>query len=239
MGQNKPEHVFILAAGKGTRLRPHTHTMPKPMVPINGRPILDYCLEKLKIEDVKKITINTSYLGDRIKDYVAECTGLNITLSAEEELLETGGGVKKSLNTMENKDFYLINGDAIWDDPPSKSSLNILADAWNPEIMDILLLLQPVATMTLTRGIGDYNLNENNQAVRSLDQSGAYMFAGIRIVNPRVFDDSPDGAFSFLQLMDKAQEQGRLYGVPHEGMFHHISTPEDLEAVNASMKAGE
>lgn len=231
-----PEYAFILAAGEGTRLRPYTDTMPKPMVPVNGRPLIEYTLDKLKEVGVKHVTINIFYLGDRIKKFVKEYKGLNITISEEESLLNTGGGVKNALDTMGGKPFYLINGDALWEDTKS-SALYSLASIWNNLDMDILLLLQPTKNMTLTHGVGDYNINQNNKVVRALNQDGQYMFGGIRIVNPSVFNDAADDAFSFLQLMDEAEKQNRLSAVVHDGEWHHISTPEELDRVNQAFMA--
>lgn len=232
---NKPDHAFILAAGKGTRLRPYTDDCPKPLVAINGRPILDYTLDKLQETGVSNVTINLNYLGDRIKTYLNACTEPKITFSVETEHLETGGGVKKALHTMDNKPFYLINGDALWTEGTSGSALDRLAIDWNSEKMDILLLLQPVNSMNLTHGVGDYDLTPEGQAVRSIDKSGAYMFTGIRISSSNIFEGTPNGAFSFRYLMDTAQEKGRLHGLIHDGEWHHISTPEDLERVSKAM----
>ena len=97
--------------------------------------------------------------------------------------------------------------------------------------MDILILLQPVETMTTSKGVGDYTLAPNGLAKRSLDQTGTHMFTSMRINHPRIFDSAPDMPFSYLDLLDKAQAQGRLYGVTHHGVWHHISTPDDLSAV--------
>ena len=101
------------------------------------------------------------------------------------------------------------------------------------------MLLQPVDTMALTEGVGDYDLDENGQAIRSLDKTGAYMFTSIRINAPHIFDGAPDGPFNYRDLMDKAQEKGRLHGIVHSGKWHHISTPEDLEAVNKSYECAQ
>ena len=228
----KPEYAFILAAGKGTRLRPYTDTMPKPLVPVNGRPLIAYTLDKLKEAGVKYVTINTHYLGDRIKNYVSDYTGLTITISEEIDLLDTGGGVKKALDTMQGQPFYLINGDALWSDKDT-SALERLYMNWDVKTTDILLLLQDKNEMSLTQGVGDYNLKGNQNAVRALDKTGQYMFGGIRIVSPHMFDNASNGAFSFLELMDKAEQDGRLKAIVHDGDWHHISTPQDLEQVNA------
>jgi MurNAc alpha-1-phosphate uridylyltransferase len=235
--QNKPDHAFILAAGQGKRLRPYTDTMPKPMVPVNGRPIIDYTVEKLLREGIKNITINLFYLGDRIENYFSGRQDCNFYFSKETALLDTGGGIKAALPSMGNNPFYIINGDAFWSDPAGETSLNALAEMWRPDDMDILLLLQPVKTMTLTQGVGDYDLDAQGRAVRARDKNGQYMFAGIRIAKPDIFAESPKGAFSFLELMDKAEAQGRLYGHVHQGEWHHISTPEDLERVNQALGA--
>lgn len=235
MIQNKPKYAFILAAGKGSRLRPYTDTMPKPMVPVHGQPILDHTLEKLVQAGVENVTINLNYLGDRIKNYYEGRSHPKITFSEETELLDTGGGVKYALETMQGQPFYLINGDAFWTDLLDRdSALDALATAWDPQKMDILLLLQPLERMVLTHGVGDYDLNEDGTAVRALNKTGAYMFGGIRIVSPHIFEGIEEDIFSFLKLMDKAQEQGRLYGVVHHGEWHHISTPEELERVNTA-----
>ncbi len=236
---DKPRHAFILAAGEGTRLRPYTDNCPKPLIPVNNRPILDYTLDKLEKSDVQNVTINLSYLGDRIEKHLSSRTTPKITFSKETELLNTGGGVKKALKTMKGKPFYLINGDAFWMDGKDKNALDRLAQTWNSNKMDILLLLQPVKEMILTEGIGDYDLTETGKAVRSKNRSGTYMFSGIRITKSTIFENTPDSSFSFLELMDRAEKEGRLYGLIHDGAWHHISTPKDLNRVNAAIATQE
>lgn len=236
-GNNKPNYAFILAAGKGTRLRPYTDDRPKPLVPVNGRAILDYTLDKLEEAGVNDVTINLYYLGDRIEKHLESRSKPAITFSKETELLDTGGGVKKALGNMKGENFYLINGDALWVDGKDPA-LDKLAKMWDPDTMDILLLLQPVSGMTLTKGVGDYDLDNDGKAVRAKNKDGAYMFGGIRITKSDIFKNTPEDAFSFLDLMDAAQEKGRLYGMVHDGQWHHISTPKDLENVNNAMAQG-
>ncbi len=227
-----PEHAFILAAGQGTRMRPHTDDKPKPMVTINNKPILEHTLEKLENAGVKNVTINLYYLGDRIEKHFKDRQAPVITFSHETELLETGGGVKFGLHTMADKPFYLINGDAFWDDTEELSALDQLAEAWDPDTMNILLLLQPASQMSSTKDVGDYNMTKDGRLTRTDDGSGQYIFTGIRITKPSALDNTPEGAFSFLECMDKAQEAGTLYGIEYKGEWHHISTPEDLDRVN-------
>lgn len=227
--------AFILAAGKGTRLRPYTDTLPKPMVSIAGKPIIDHLVGKLKEIEIKNVIINLFYLGDSIKDYFKNTKQPYLIFSDEDEILETGGGVKNALHHIKDDVFFLINGDAFWVDSDEESVLSTLNNQWNPEKMDILLLLQPVSEMKLTKGIGDYNISDNGRAVRSHDQSGDYMFAGVRLTKKSVFENTPNTPFSFLKLMDEAEKKGKLFGVVHQGDWHHISTANDLKAVNESL----
>ncbi len=233
-----PFKAFILAAGKGTRLRPYTDTVPKPMVEVGGISIIKRTLAKLAAEGVEEVVVNLHHLGDVLADHLKNVQEPRIILSPESELLETGGGVKKALQHFAGEPFYLINGDALWDEGEGAAALSRLAKVWDPTTMDMLLLLQPVNGMTLTNGVGDYTLRTDGHAIRALDKSGDYMFAGVRIVHPRLFEGSPDGAFSFLSLMDKAQQNGRLFGLAHSGAWHHISTPEELLRVDDAYRKG-
>lgn len=229
------ERAFILAAGQGTRLRPLTDRIPKPMVRIAGKPIIDYALDALDAAGVRDVVVNLHYKGEVLDSHLKSRKRPKITLSWEEHLLDTGGGVRKALNFFQNTPFYVLNGDALWQDGPDGSALERLARAWDPVRMDILLLLHPAARVP--GGTGDYDLLDDGQARRSSDKTGALMFAGIRIAHPRIFEGSPEGAFSFLTLMDQAQENGRLYGLAHDGLWHHISTPEDLARTDAAFRS--
>lgn len=230
-----PTHAFVLAAGLGTRLRPYTDTLPKPMVPVQCRPLIDYIFDHLKEAGVKNITVNLHHKADVLREFLPLRSDLNITQSYEEELLETGGGIKKALSTLGEEPFFIINGDAFWIDAPDNKTLAAMASAFEPDKMDMLLLLQPVDRMKLTKGVGDYDRKPDGQIVRSIERTGLFMFAGITLCHPRIFKDSPDGKFSMRVLMDKAQDVNRLYSVENPGDWHHISTPEDLEAVNQAM----
>ncbi len=237
MTKQKPRKAFILAAGKGTRLRPYTDTMPKPMVNVGSKAIIDWTLEHLREDGVTDVVVNLSHLGSVLEEHLNKWQGLpKIHLSWEDSLLETGGGVRKMIDFFGNDPFYLINGDALWTDGPEKTAFEALTTVWDAKTMDILLLLQPVSGMSLTKGVGDYVLSQEGRAQRALQRDGNFMFAGVRIVHPCVFNGTPaDTAFSFLELMDKAEKQGRLFGIAHDGEWHHISTPDDLKAVHDAL----
>ncbi|PJB72729.1 MAG: nucleotidyltransferase family protein [Alphaproteobacteria bacterium CG_4_9_14_3_um_filter_47_13] len=228
----KLDHAFILAAGKGTRLRPHTDFLPKPLVEVGGRSLIDRSLDRLIAAGVTNVTVNLHYMADILKAHLVKRTAPEITFSYEPELLDTGGGVKKALSTLGDQPFYVIAGDALWTDGLSGDSLLRLATHWNDKTMDILTYMQPLSSMILTAGSGDYNLAGDGKAVRSFDKTGTHMWTNIRINHPRIFEEMSEGAFSFLPLMDKAEKDGRLYALEHDGAWHHISTPADLARVN-------
>ncbi len=231
--------AFIMAAGMGKRLRPYTDTMPKPLVPVAGQPTIGHIIDHLVAAGIQDITVNLHYRADQLAAYLAERENSSLTIHTayEETLLDTGGGIKAQLHHFGNDPFYVINGDAYWIDGAQGNCFQRLRAAWRDADMDLLLLLQSIDRMILTDGVGDYAMATNGQLTRMRDQSGPYMFAGIRMCHPRLFKDTPDGTFGFLPLMDGAENAGRLYGLEHDGDWHHISTPEELERVEADIAA--
>lgn len=242
----KPDKAFILAAGLGTRLRPYTDQCPKPMVRVGGQSLIARALDRLRAAGVREVVVNLHYLAPVLKTHLEEYLeetrksdpGFALHFSFEPELLDTGGGVKNALAYFEgDTPFYVIAGDSLWEDAPGHDTLLRLAESWDGETMDILTLLQPLEAMKLTGGVGDYDLNEIGLPERRPDKGGRYMWTNIRLNHPRIYRDAPEGAFSFLALMDRAERQGRLHALVHEGAWHHISTPGDLERVDAHIAA--
>lgn len=228
------DKAFILAAGFGKRLRPLTLSRPKPMVTVHDKPMIDYAIEHFQTYGVQDFVVNTHHLPDILQNHLRQTYGSHVTILHEPEILETGGGLKNGLSLFDGQDFFVVNGDTIWADEPDKTALCRMADAWDPNKMDILMLLQPVSRMTVTHGVGDYDLDDQGRATRSHDQTGEYMFTSVRLNRSSIFEGTPDGAFSYLQLMDKAEREGRLFGLIHDGQWFHISTPQDLEDTEKS-----
>lgn len=235
--RQKPDHAFILAAGKGTRLRPYTDCLPKPLVTVGGRTLIERTLDKLEEAGVTHVTINLHYMADILESHLSSRRTPYISFSRETDLLDTGGGVKQALDMLGDKPFYVIAGDALWTDGPSGNALLRLARNWDDEKMDILTFMQPLSSMTLTGGMGDYDLKGSGslkQPVRSVAKTGTHMWTNIRLNHPRLYEKAPEGAFSFLTLMDEAQAESRFFALEHDGDWHHISTAADLERVDAA-----
>ena len=239
----RPNKAFSLAAGRGERLRPYTDQCPKPMVTVAGRSLIWRILDQLAEDYVNEVVVNLHYKADLLREHLEDyclnqpgARGLHLHFSHEESLLDTGGGIKKMLPVFGDDPFYVIAGDALWSDPPLEGALARLARLWDGEAMDILTLMQPLSRMVLTEGAGDYDLLPNGRVRRSKNKSGAFMWTNIRLNHPRIFRDAPEGAFSFLDLMDRAEAQGRFFALEHEGDWHHISRPADLESVRRAFE---
>jgi MurNAc alpha-1-phosphate uridylyltransferase len=228
----KPEHAFILAAGMGKRLRPYTDNCPKPLVKAAGKPLIDYALDHIQAAGIGKVTVNLHYMADMLAAHLAPRKHPLITISYEDTLMDTGGGIKRALPQIGTEPFVVVSGDSLWTNGPVPA-LDRMIDKWDPDKMDILLLLQPVSRMTMTRGIGDYDIAHDGKAIRRPDKSGFYMWTSVRICAPQLFENTPDGPFSFLKLMDRAEKEGRVYAVIHDADWHHITTSDDLDRVNA------
>lgn len=239
----RPTSAFVLAAGKGERMRPLTETRPKPLVPVAGTPLIDQVLDRLADAHITNAIVNVHYLADQIEDHLRDRKSPKITISDERgELLDTGGGVAKALPKLGNAPFLIHNSDSIWVEGMG-SNLDRLIDAWDNATMDSLMLVAPIATSVGYDGAGDFQMDASGRLTR---QTGArlapFVFAGVSIAHPRLFDDAPNGAFSLNRPWNAAIEKGRLFGVRLEGIWMHVGTPTAIaEAENAianSMTAG-
>lgn len=228
--------AMLLAAGFGKRMRPLTDTVPKPLVPLAGRPLIDWARDRMEKAGINRFVVNTHYLADRLDAHFADDPA--VTLSREPDILETGGGVAKALPLLGEKPFVVANADAVWLDGPTPS-VQRLIDAWDGRKMDALLLFQPTVAANDYGGAGDYFLDPNGLASRRREGEVApYLFAGVQILSPKLFEGAPDGAFSLNTLYDKAEEKGRLRAIVHDGEWYHVGTPRALSEVEETISLG-
>lgn len=231
----RPRTAMVLAAGFGKRMRPITESLPKPMVQVGGRTLIDRIFDHLEKAGISRAVVNLHHLADRLEAHLAGREGVDIIFSREEEILETGGGVKRALADLGSEPFFVVNGDVCWIDGLTPT-LERLADAWDDRKMDALLLLQPV---TLAVGYdgwrGDFAMSPDGRLSRRTEQQVApFLFAGVQILHPRLFDPAPDGVFSLNRLYDIAEETERLWGLRHDGEWYHVGTPAALAEVEAA-----
>ncbi len=236
-----PRKAMILAAGLGTRMRPLTLTRPKPLLPLGGKPIIDHILDRLAAAGVEEVVVNLHYLAPLLRNHLSHRHRPHIHFSDETELLlDTGGGIRKALPLLGPDPFFVLNGDSLWLDE-SGHVLARMAEAWRDETMDGLLLLADPARSLGYDGPGDCALSPEGRIQRWQADSDKvhYPFAGISLLHPRLFQDSPDGPFSLLQLWDRAERKGHLYGLRPPGFWLHLGTPEALSAAEAALAAGD
>jgi N-acetyl-alpha-D-muramate 1-phosphate uridylyltransferase len=231
-----PKRAMVLAAGKGLRMRPITDKTPKPMIPVNGRPLIDHALDRLRDAGVEQAVVNTHYLGEQIERHLASRETPAISFSPEIDLLETGGGVKKALPLLGRAPFIVANSDALWLNGPT-DALQRMATVWDDEKMDALLLLHSTVEAYGYTGRGDFNCEADGKLSRRLEMEVTpWLFTGIQILKPEVFADTPDGAFSLNHVYDQLLDTERLYGIVHDGEWFHIGTPSGLAEAEAFMK---
>ncbi len=228
----KIKTAMILAAGRGTRMRHLTDTLPKPALPVCGKPILGHLVDHIKEYGIPEVVVNTCYLADKIKAVLNEQSGVSFVFSDEETALETGGGVKNALPLLlptGNEGFFVMNGDPLWDEPTT-SLLTQLSEKWNPETMDVLLAVIPLSQKHGDTDDGDFFIESGRLRRKRPGESNIpYRFVGVQILHPRVFETTPNGPFSLRDVYDAAQEKGRLAHVIFDGRWFHVSSPESIE----------
>lgn len=225
----RPKRAMVLAAGLGKRMRPITATVPKPLVEVAGRALIDYSLDSLARAGVEDVVVNVHYLADQIRSHLARRSHPNITISDEKRaLLETGGGVAKALPSLGADPFYVLNSDSFWIEG-ARPNLDWLASAWRDDRMDALLLVAATVRSIGYNGRGDFRMDPTGRLIRRAEREVApFVYTGAAILHPRLFQNSPDGAFSLNTLFDRATEADRLYGVRLDGTWLHIGTPDAI-----------
>jgi MurNAc alpha-1-phosphate uridylyltransferase len=225
---------MIMAAGLGTRMRPLTDTLPKPLVKVRGRALIDHVIDRLVAAGVTLIVVNAHYKGDQIKAHLAARKDVEIRISDESDaILDSGGGILKALPNFEGEAFYHANADTVWVEGASHA-LEKLNARWNPETMDALMMLAPTVSTVCYEGRGDFMMDSDGRLTRIPEgRISPFVWMSIEIVHPRLFDGVSPGKFSINPLWDKAIEKGRLFGQRLDGTWMHIDRPEAIRESEA------
>jgi N-acetyl-alpha-D-muramate 1-phosphate uridylyltransferase len=231
----KLKKAMVLAAGYGTRLKPLTDRMPKPLVPVAGKPMIEYSLEKLRAYGIEEVIINVSHLKDQLTAYVSKLSGLTIKISEETEPLETGGGLKKALPFLGNEPFFTINSDIIWLDE-QENTLDGLTRHWDDAKMDVLLLAQSKSRATGHDKGEDHLFIKPGNTIDWNEREAPYIIAGIGIMHPRILINAPDGKFTVKIIWHQALAQDRLFCLPHHGQWFQTGTLADIKTAEQHLK---
>lgn len=225
MSERVGQRAMILAAGLGLRMRPLTETVPKPLVKLAGKPLINYALDRLKGAGVEQVVVNVHWLPEQVEEW-AQTQDADILVSDERDvLLETGGGVAKALPLLGQEPFFVLNSDSTWIEG-AKPALERMREAWRPADMDGLLLVCPTAHTVGYCGQGDFHLDPEGRLVRRAPGEVApFVFAGCYLAAPQLFGSYPKCPFSMNLLWDRSLAAGRLHGLRHDGTWLHVGTP--------------
>ncbi len=222
-----PTKAMVFAAGIGVRMRPLTLTIPKPMIKVAGKPMIDHMLDRFAKAGVGAAIVNVHHLADQIETHLATRKDLEIIISDEREtLLDQGGGIAKALPLLGPEPFFIANTDALWLEGPRANVLR-LAEVWDPRRMDILLL---VAATTASVGVdwpGDFQMAPDGRLTRRAEREVApFVYAGVGVVKPEIFAAETRKIFPLAPFFFEAAERGRLYGQRLDGLWLHVGVPD-------------
>jgi MurNAc alpha-1-phosphate uridylyltransferase len=225
-----PAQVMVFAAGLGTRMRPLTDKIPKPLIKTGGKAMLDHLLDRFAAAGVATAIVNVHRHADQIEAHLSTRSAPKIVISDERaNLLDQGGAIKKALPFLGKQPFFLCNTDSIWIEGP-RANLNRLAAAWNPKEMDVLLLVAAVAASVGVDWPGDFMMDAEGRLTKREERRVApFVYTGVGIIKPELFADTKEDVFKLAPYFFEAAERGRLYGVRLDGVWLHVGTPPAIE----------
>jgi MurNAc alpha-1-phosphate uridylyltransferase len=233
-----PQTAMVLAAGLGLRMRPLTDDRPKPLIKVAGKALIDYALDRFADAGVDQAVVNVHFFADMMEAHVLRRVRPRITVSDERALLlETGGGLKHAGRHLGDSPVFCTNTDAILLDDPGTEACALLAEAFDSQEMDSLLLLAPADRASGYDGSGDFDLASDGRVAWRTGASAPFIFTGLQIISPHLLADAPDGPFSMRLLWDKALAAGRLRGLVHKGFWMHVGDPSGLKLAEARLAA--
>jgi MurNAc alpha-1-phosphate uridylyltransferase len=224
-----PSTAMVFAAGLGARMRPITATLPKPLVKVAGRALIDHCLDRFAENGVGRAIVNVHWLADQVEGHLAERGAPQILISDERQLLlDQGGGIKRALPLIGSEPFFLCNTDAFWIEGP-RSNLARLAEAFDPETMDAMLLVAASAGAVGVDWPGDFTMDrEGRLSPREQRQVAPFVYTGVGIIKPGLFAEEEADVFRLAPFFFAAAERGRLFGLRLDGLWLHVGRPETI-----------
>ena len=231
--------AMLMAAGLGKRMRPLTATRPKPLVKVAGKALMDHALDRLAAGGIKTVVVNVHYLADTVEAHLRTRKDMDFRISDERaKLLETGGGLIHAKPLLGDKPFICANSDNLWIDGPAET-LGMMQRLWDPERMDALLLLVPLARANCHSGPGDFHMDANGRLTRRKTAHVApFVFTGVQTLSPRLLVDPPADVFSTNIFWNRAIAAGRLYGAVHQGLWFDVGTPQAIPVVESMIAHG-
>lgn len=236
---SRPKTAMVLAAGLGKRMRPITDRIPKPLVEIAGRTLIDRGLDALDRAGVEQIVVNVHHLADQLIAHLGSRDPAIIVSDERDALLESGGGIVRALPLLGDEPFFVVNADTFWIDGPQGAELDALALAWDDARMDSLLMLVPIDRTTGHTGGTDFLRDREGRLSRAKGDAAGYVYAGAAILHPRLFADASADAHSLNREFDAALAAGRLFGHGMAGDWVTVGTPDAIEPAERTVERAQ
>lgn len=234
-----PRNAMVLAAGLGKRMRPITDTIPKPLVRVAGRTLLDRGLDALAAAGVGTAVVNVHHFPEQIAAHVVGRHSPRVLISSESEgLLDSAGGIVKALPQLGSEPFFVLNADTFWVDAGT-ANLTRLALAWDPAHFDMLLMLAELDQATGHSGGTDFLLANDGTLTRAGGDPGGLIYAGAGILHPRIFAGAVAEPHSLNRYFDAAIAAGRIRGLRMSGHWITVGTPEAIPLAEATLANSE
>lgn len=221
-------------------MRPLTDKTPKPLVPVDGKPLIDYALDSLQSAGIGNVVVNVHHMADKVIDHLSHRPVPPIISDERDMLLDSGGGIVNALPLLSKKPFVILNADTFWleDHGAIRSNLQDLAAAWTPGAMDILVMTTRIDQIVGYDGRGDFLADENGR-LRRFDtrSSPPLVYPGVAMLDPAIFEAAPAGPFSLNACFDRAISSARLFGAPASGLWLTVGTPQAIEESETAMQS--
>lgn len=219
-----PTSILLFAAGFGTRMAPLTKTRPKPLVEVDGKPLLDHAIERC---DGLRIVVNAHYLSDQIIGHLEDT---DCVVSDEtDKILDTGGGLKRALPLLESNPTFTMNTDAVWCGP---NPIDTLRDTWISDSMDALLLMIPRDAAVGHTGKGDFDIGPDGRLTRGAD----FVYAGVQIIKTDGLLAITKDEFSMWELWSGMLERRSMHGVAYTGQWCDVGRPENIPMAQSMLR---
>jgi len=237
MSARIPKTAMVFAAGLGTRMRPITDSLPKPLVEVAGRTLIDHCLDRLANNGVERAVVNVHRHANQIEAHLAGRKTPKIVISDERsKLLDQGGGIKRALPVLGSDPFLLCNTDAFWIEGP-RSNIARLADAFDPEAMDVVLLVAAAAGAVGVDWPGDFTMTHEGRLLgREPRQVAPFVYTGVGIIKPQLFENEAADVFRLAPYFHAAAARGRLFGIRLDGFWLHVGRPETIAEAETAIQ---
>ncbi len=225
---------IIFSAGLGTRFKPITDVIPKPLVELNHKPLISYNISVFENANIKNIYANSFYLAEKLENYISK-NHPQVQVFREAERLETGGGLVNICNHIGYKNLFTMNSDIVFPHYIANCPIKKLLQNYQENIFDVMLLITPRNKFLGYEGVGDFSLDSSNKPIKL--GFNDYIFTGLQIINATILQNFPKKIFSLSEIFNLCLANGKLGVTIHDDYVLHIGDVEGLKTAENFIKS--